>query len=56
MNKKVLDFLKDNPEWQNIIEEAMTAGLSYKIELFITAQGKIKDKQYKSKRLLTKKY
>ena len=54
MSNEVEGFLKENPEWLVVIEEAMKIGVPYKVELFINDEGNIKDKQYKCKKLITK--
>ena len=54
MNKEVEGFLKENPEWLVVIEEAMKVGVPYKVELFLNDKGNIKDRQYKFKRLIIK--
>ncbi len=54
MSNEVEGFLKENPEWLVVIEEAMKIGVPYKVELFINDKGNIKDKQYKCKKLITK--
>ena len=54
MSNEVEGFLKENPEWLVVIEEAMKIGVPYKVELFINDKGNIKDRQYKFKRLIIK--